>query len=378
LSPLRNVGNAILLVLIAGCSAGAPAALAPTPTAAPCAPLPPTTDLATSDGWVARLAAEPAATGLAAEAAATGLVVDDGRGHVVTHESTTPFPLASAAKVVHLTAYGAAVAGGRIRGDEPVALADWERWFVPGADAGAHAAALRRLGVPPGGTATVEALVTAMVQESDNAAADWLRSRLGDDALRAAAGSAGWTGVDLPSFSGAVARLALPEQVPGGVGRPALATLEAALGRWVGDDPAFRAEVVRRYTAAATSPGFADTAARWATTTATGTPEQLLGTYRAIATGAVPGADVAARFLTWQGAQPSFGGTLGFKSGSYPGVLTFGSFVRRDDGSVGYSVVLARDVPTTPSLDQLTRGEQLLALGPLRSPRAFDRLRCAA
>ncbi len=281
--------------------------------------------------------------------------------------------------MVHLVAYGAAVAGGRIRGDEPVALADWERWFVPGADAGAHARALGRLGVRPGGTATVEALVTAMVQESDNAAADWLRARLGDDALRAAATSAGWRDVDLPSFAGAVVRLARPEQVPAdAVGRPQLAVLDAAAGRRVADDPAFRADVVRRYAAAATTPGFVDTATRWATTTAEGTPEQLLGTYRAIATGAVPGADVVARFLTWQGAQPSLGGTLGFKSGSYPGVLTFGSFLRRDDGSVGYAVVLARDLPATPSLDQQTRGEQLLALGPLRSARAFDRLRCVA
>ena len=174
------------------------------------------------------------------------------------------------------------------------------------------------------------------------------------------------------------ARLALPEQVPAGVARPQLAALEAALGRRVGGDPAFRTEVVRRYAAAATSPGFADTATRWATTTAVGTPTQLLGTYRAIATVAVPGADVAQRFLTWQGSQPGLGGTLGFQSGSYPGVLTFGSFLRRDDGSVGYSVMLARDLPTTTSLDQQTRGEQLLALGPLRSPRAFDRLRCVA
>ena len=367
MSSLRNTGIAILLILLAGCSAGAPAA--PSATPAPCAAPPPSADLATSDGWIARLAAAPAAT---------GLIVDDGRDHVVAHQATTPFPLASAAKVVHLTAYGAAVAGGRIRGDEPVALTDWERWFVPGTDAGAHAASLRRLGVPPGGTATVDQLVTAMVQESDNAAADWLRARLGDDALRAAARSAGWTDVDLPSFSGAVARLALPEQVPPGAGRPQLADLEAALGRRVGDDPAFRAEVVRRYVAAATTPGFADTATRWASTTAVGTPTQLLGTYRAIATGAVPGADVAARFLMWQGPQPGLGGTLGFKGGSYPGVLTFGSFLRRDDGSVGYSVVLSRDLPTTPSLDQQTRGQQLLALGPLRSARAFDRLRCVA
>lgn len=272
---------------------------------------------------------------------------------------------------MHLVAYGAAVAGGRIRGDEAVALADWERWFVPGTDAGAHARALGRLGVRPGGTATVDQLVSAMVQEIDNAAADWLRARLGDDALRAAATSAGWRDVDLPSFSGAVVRLALPEQVPAGtVGRPQLAALDAAAGRRIADDPAFRADVVRRYAAAATTPGFADTATRWATTTVAGTPEQLLGFYRAIATRAVPGADVAARFPTWQGAQPGFG-TLGFKSGSYPGILTFGSFLRRDDGSLGYSVVLARDLPPTPSLDQQTRGEQLLALGPLRSARAF-------
>jgi hypothetical protein len=217
-----------------------------------------------------------------------------------------------------------------------------------------------------------------MVQESDNAAADWLHVRLGDDALRAAASSTGWTGVDLPSFSGAVARLALPEQVLAGVGRPELAGSEAALGQRIGRSPGVPRGGRPPVHGRRDEPRVRRRAARWATTTAAGTPEQLLGTYRAIATGAVPGADVVARFLSWQGPQPSPGGTVGFKGGSYPGVLTFGSFLRRDDGSVGYSVVLARDLPTTPSLDRQTRGEQLLALGPLRSPRAFDRLRCAA
>src|ERR1700761_7711436 len=104
MSPFRRIVAASVLVLgLAGCSA--PAGGAPQPVSCPPAS---STDLATSEGWLARIAADPTST---------GLLVDDGRGHVLAHQATTPFPLASAAKVVHLAAYGAAVAGGGVRGD---------------------------------------------------------------------------------------------------------------------------------------------------------------------------------------------------------------------------------------------------------------------
>jgi beta-lactamase class A len=74
------------------------------------------------------------------------VLVDDGRGGLVTHLADRPRPLASAAKVLHLTAYAQAVVAGRLDPDAPVPVAEWERWYVPGTDGRAHHHALRTLG----------------------------------------------------------------------------------------------------------------------------------------------------------------------------------------------------------------------------------------
>ncbi|MCD2189942.1 serine hydrolase [Actinomycetospora soli] len=365
MSRFRILVITVLGLVLVGCGS-APAAPSEPPRPADC-PAPTSSDLTTADGWLGRIAGQPDTV---------GLVLDDGRGRVVSHEADRPFPLASAVKVVHLTAYAAAVADGRIRPDEQVARADWERWYVPGTDGDAHPTALQRLG--PGPDYAVDQLVTAMIRESDNAAADWLRARLGDDALRAAAASTGWVDVDLPSFAGGAARLAMPDLAPAGADRARLAVLDAELGRRVADEPAFHDEVVRRIAAAVRQDPaqfVADNEA-WTATSALGTPAQLLGVHRAIATGSVPGADVAARHLTWQG--PSSSGTIGFKGGSFVDVLTFGGFLRRTDGSVGYAVILGRDLPVVPLTGQQARGQQELVLDALRSPGGLDRLACVA
>ncbi|MCD2193573.1 class A beta-lactamase-related serine hydrolase [Actinomycetospora endophytica] len=366
-----SVATVLLLLVLSGCAAPAspdPLGLpANPPRPATCTP-PTSTDLTTAPGWLNRIASAPGTV---------GLVVDDGRGRVVSHEATTPFPLASAVKVVHLAAYARAVTDGRIRPDEPVARADWERWYVPGTDGGVHPEALARLGNGP--TDTADQVVSAMIRESDNAAADWLRGRLGDEALREAAASAGWADVDLPSFVGATARFALPDRASAGAGRAQIATIDAQLGRQVADDPAFRVEVQRRYAAAAEQDPerFLADQQRWTDTTAAGTPVQLLRLHRAIATGTVPGADIVRRQLTYQGPTPGLG-TIGFKAGSFVDVVTFGSFVRRDDGSLGYAVVLGRDLPLLPLTGTQARGQQTMALDALRSPAGFDRLLCVA
>jgi hypothetical protein len=60
-------------------------------------------------------------------------------------------------------------------------------------EGGAHPKALQRLGVTePDATVTLEQMVTAMIQESDNAVPDYLRDRLGDAALADAAAQGGW------------------------------------------------------------------------------------------------------------------------------------------------------------------------------------------
>ncbi|WP_084965209.1 serine hydrolase [Thermoactinospora rubra] len=94
----------------------------------------------------------------------------------IRHNAHVPMPFASAIKILHLEAYADAVRAGSARSDEKVQVARWNAYHLPGTDGGAHEAALNRL--RPGATVTLDQLVSAMIEESDNAAADLLRDRL--------------------------------------------------------------------------------------------------------------------------------------------------------------------------------------------------------
>jgi len=118
-----------------------------------------------------------------------------------------PMPLASTIKVVVLAAYAREVVAGRLDPQERVPLADWERFYLPRTDGGAHPSALAALGIPADGRgfaldpATVvplDAVARAMIRRSDNAATDYLLGRLGRAALRETIAEAGLTGQDLP------------------------------------------------------------------------------------------------------------------------------------------------------------------------------------
>lgn len=366
MSTLRNLVIAMTLVVVAAACSSAPSAATAPPTCAP--PAPP--DLTKTSGWVGHIAASPGST---------TFVVEDGRGGVLAHGPDQPMPLASAAKVVHVAAYGRAVAEGRVRPDETVTVADWERWYLAGNDGGAHATALRRLRVGP--TATVDQLVSAMIQESDNSAADWLRARLGDDALVRAAAEGGWNAVDLPSFLGAGIALSLPVQAPPpDAPRSLRGPAEAALARRYADDPAYREQVQRAQAAQqADIPRFLQLNEAWAARTATGTATQLAGMYRALATGSFgPGTDVARRQLEFAGPLSGGRGTFGFKGGSYVGVLTAGGELHRVDGTVGVTVLLARELGPATLDPQVQEAHQSVYLGALTRPETFGRLACVA
>lgn len=357
---------ALLLVLGACAAPGAPAPTPDTARPADCAP-PPAAELPTAAGWLAWIDRHPDDV---------AVLVDDGRGAVVTHGADRPMPLASAVKVVHLAAYGRAAAEGRLRPDEPVAVADWERFYLP-TDGGAHQAALARL--RPGPTVTVDAMVSAMIQESDNAATDWLRERLGDDALVRAAADTGWAPFDLPSELGAALALVLPGQAPPlSAPRSERGPAEVALARRYAADPAFRDEAVRALTARVTTDpeGYLADNDRWAGETAVGSAAQLTGAYRALATGSFgPGADVARRHLEWRGTRRD-GSAIGFKGGTFTTVSTFGAYQRRADGSLGYATILARGLPRGAGADP--GGQQEVVLDALDEPQALAALRCVA
>ncbi|GAA3164024.1 serine hydrolase [Nonomuraea roseoviolacea] len=99
----------------------------------------------------------------------------------ISHNADRLTAVASAIKIFHLAAYADAVRQGRAEPDERVSVALWNSYHLPGTDGGAHEAALRRL--KPGTSVTLDQLVSAMIEDSDNAAADLLRDRLGPGAL---------------------------------------------------------------------------------------------------------------------------------------------------------------------------------------------------
>lgn len=379
----------VLALLLPACSsggadAGAPAAVpastvpANPPRPADCAPAP-RADPTTADGWLGILATTPDDV---------GLVVDDGRGAVVSHAPDVQMPIASAVKVVHVAAYGRAVAEGRLRPDEQVRVGDWENWYLAAAG-GAHAGALDALGIPrdglrgaldPNRTVTLQQMVAAMVQFSDNAATDYLRDRLGDQALLDAAASGGWRELDLPSELGAQLALVRPQEAPPlSAPRSVRGPAELALAQRFASDPAFREDSRRRLVAQAEDvEAYLLESERWARSTSTGSAVQLAGLWRAIISGSFgAGADVARQELEYGGPRPD-GQVRAFKGGSFPGVGTIALSVRRPDGTIGVGVLLGRGFRATADLNEVGLAQLRLVAQAVEDPAARSRVLCLA
>lgn len=126
---------------------------------------------------------------------------------VLFHNADEPMPLASTIKIVVLAAYAREVTAGRLDPDEKVALGDWERFYLPGTDGGAHPRALADLDIPaddhgfsldPATIVTLDRLARAMIRRSDNSATDFLMVRLGRAALQDTIAAAGLDGQATP------------------------------------------------------------------------------------------------------------------------------------------------------------------------------------
>lgn len=189
--------------------------------------------------------------------------------------------LASTVKVAVLVAYADAVAGGRLAADEPVSVGEWERFYLPGTDGGAHRSALVELGIQtdaqgfardPKTQATLADVARAMIQVSDNAATDYLAARLGRGQVAAAMDRAGLC-AHSPLVSLLGAALALTGQEPQPLTAGALSSLVAQVA--AGDanqldrlaeryltDAAWRAERIASLTSAA-GPAGVDAGAVW-------------------------------------------------------------------------------------------------------------------
>ncbi|MDZ7912601.1 MAG: serine hydrolase [Rhodococcus sp. (in: high G+C Gram-positive bacteria)] len=322
------------------------------------------TDLAAEDGWIGLIDQMPETV---------SLVIDDGRGRTVEHRADEEQVLASAIKVVHLGAYARAVEDGTIDPNEQVPLTEWERWYVPGTDGGAHPAALNRLGVAndglmstdPNATVSIDDMVSAMIQESSNAVPDYLRYRLGDQTIVDAAAAGGWENFEVPSLVTDILSIFDPSLADGNRWETAQ--------KWA-FDPTFRAETE----ASVQLPSYADQVARVQDTFRGGSAAQLIGMYRAFTDGSYgEAADTVLRQLEWQPAGGDIDG-LGFKGGSLPGVLTNAFEIRRSDGTTATAVWLI-DGLSEERYQQAMTGlgvQQGLIIEAMQSPEALDRIAC--
>ncbi|QLY34703.1 serine hydrolase [Nocardia huaxiensis] len=314
-----------------------------------CAPVP-AAGVTSAEEWLGRINHDPDNI---------SLVVDDGRGNTAERRADDQQPLASAVKIVPLAAYARAVAAGTLDPRERISVSEWERWVFPGTDGGAHDSARTRL---TGDTVTLDELVSAMIRESDNSVPDYLRARLGDRALVEAAAIGGWQDYIPSSKLGDVIRAV----------DPSVTDTWAAARRYV-DDPDYRAAMQSK-----SMPSY-DAQAAWADTTPTGSARQLASMHRSIASGSFgPGADIARAQLEWTTPPDGFV-AMGFKGGSYPGVLTDTFYLRRADGTVATAVLLNRRMPGELWASALSSGftEQDLLIRAMSEPDMLRRLTCA-
>jgi hypothetical protein len=234
----------------------------------------------------------------------------------ISHHADRLAPVASAIKIIYLAAYTDAVRKGKAKPDEHVSVALWNSYHLPGTDGGAHEAALQRL--KPGTSVTLDQIVSAMIEESDNAAADLLRDRLGPGALRKIAQTRVSTinGEMLRAFGGC----ALPADV--------------CLKNYVKAGKSVRL----------TLPGFAQQAA-WSETVTRVEPGVLRRVLAGLRTD-----KTASRHLEWPMRQPGADPNtllIGTKGGSLPGVISEAMYIVRPGEKPRETVLALRRLPET-------------------------------
>lgn len=270
------------------------------------------------DDWPAWFRANPQHVAVA---------LDDGRGGRVAHRAHERQPLASAIKVVHMAAYAKAVETGLARPDEKVRVREWEQYYL-GMDGGAHPAALRHLGIPsangvtaddPNRFVTLDDLAAVMIRYSDNAAADFLRYRLGTGLLHATA--ARQPALEIPEILGELLHFVLGRKVD--------------VQRYL-RDPQLQLEVIGKFP---DLPNTYEGQRPWARGTWSGTAAALNRAHRDMTD--VP---IARAHLERGHDLPPGVVGVGFKGGSLAGIVTVGYSVRWADGRVGSAAVLTKEV----------------------------------
>jgi hypothetical protein len=117
-----------------------------------------------------------------------GSILED-RYHVQS-AADQPLVLASTMKIVVLAVYADAVVKGDIDPQEEISVADWEKYYLPNTDGGAHIGGLRSVNLESDALGfardqtvwvTLDDLARIMIHYSGNAATDYLINRLGTE-----------------------------------------------------------------------------------------------------------------------------------------------------------------------------------------------------
>ncbi len=128
---------------------------------------------------------------------------------VIAHNIDVKMSLQSLGKVIQLAAYAKAVTKGEFHPQRTITVREWENYYLPGTDGGAHDAALEDLGLPrnefgfavnPGAAVSLEQLVRAMIRYSDNASRDWFVANLNPNTVREVLREGNLSGQDFPSY----------------------------------------------------------------------------------------------------------------------------------------------------------------------------------
>ncbi|MFC0539996.1 serine hydrolase [Kutzneria chonburiensis] len=290
------------------------------------------------------------------------LYADDGRGRRLALRPNHQVPMASAYKAIHAATF----AGSGISPQRQIKIRDWEAPYLPGLDGGAHPAALTRLNIPNDGRRATDPdqlvpldwVVQAAIMESDNAAADYLRDLLGVPALRRTAACGGWPNAEMATELGDMLRLWWP------------GTSEELSARFL-SDASFKQAALAKLAELPTP----QAQLAWTPTTHRGTALDVAALHRSIATGRIPGRRYLEQLLAGALLPGELG--IGFKGGELPGVLNFGLSLRRADGTIATTAVLATGLPLADYLTlhdgQVDYFVQVV-LGMLRDPVTWQRV----
>ena len=180
----RAIALSIVALALTGCAGDVSTLDSPSPSSSSAQPIVDTT-LATPKPLTSQLQTpEQLLDWMAANPGFWGMDVFDLHNHkeVFRHRRTDASPIAAARGIIVLGAYAEAVAAGTLKVDERVQVSDVERYNFPGADGGAHAAALADMtatGRIAGGALSLDDVAYAMLRWGDPAATDYLQSRVG-------------------------------------------------------------------------------------------------------------------------------------------------------------------------------------------------------